>query len=235
MGKPHLIIPAAGVGSRMNADRPKQYLTVAGKQVIEHTIGRLLNSHLFQQIIIVINPNDPYWPQCEFFNHPLIQTVHGGAERWHSVLNGLNHLNDSVSGTRQKSNDIVLVHDCARPCVNLNDIKKLLDADLSEGGLLAIKAKDTLKKAVDHQVEATLDRTQVWQAFTPQAAPLQLLLKCLNDAIVEGKEVTDEASALELSGLHPVLIESSDLNLKITRPDDLILAEAILTKLNSDA
>ncbi len=215
-----IVIPAAGVGSRMRADRPKQYLSLAGQSVIEHTLSCFLDHPGLLGLVVSLAADDPYWSNLDCAKDPRIQRADGGAERADSVLAGLHRL--SELGARD--DDWVLVHDAARPNLSRQDLDKLL-AELGDdpvGGLLAVPARDTLKRAgTDGRVVETIDRSVIWQAFTPQMFRLGALRDALANALEAGAAVTDEASALEWAGLSPRLVEGRSDNLKITRPEDL--------------
>jgi len=215
-----IVIPAAGVGSRMRADRPKQYLSLAGQSVIEHTLSCFLDHPGLLGLVVSLAADDPYWSNLDCAKDPRIQRADGGAERADSVLAGLHRL--SELGARD--DDWVLVHDAARPNLSRQDLDKLL-AELGDdpvGGLLAVPARDTLKRAgTDGRVVETIDRSVIWQAFTPQMFRLGALRDALANALEAGAAVTDEAFALEWAGFSPRLVEGRSDNLKITRPEDL--------------
>ncbi len=214
------VVPAAGVGKRMNADRPKQYLELAGKTVIEQTLTRLLQAEVFQGIAVAISEQDPYWPELEISKHESVLTAPGGKERADSVLSGLKAIRADAS-----DDDWVLVHDAARPCLTTSDIHLLIDSlkDDPVGGILALSSHDTLKDVQGKRITGTLDRTHIWRALTPQMFRYGMLKQALEEA--EGNPaVTDEASALELQGLQPKIVEGRPDNIKITRPEDLALA-----------
>lgn len=214
------LIPAAGIGSRMRADRPKQYLQLADKTIIEHTLACFLGHPQLRGVVVSLAADDPYWPGLACADDPRIQRAEGGAERADSVLNGLLRL--SEQGAEQ--HDWVLVHDAARPNLARGDLDVLLAQLASDpvGGLLAVPARDTLKRAgVDGRVQATVDRSAIWQAFTPQMFRLGELQRALADALIAGVAITDEASAMEWAGLAPRLIEGRADNLKVTRPEDM--------------
>ncbi|WP_101757476.1 2-C-methyl-D-erythritol 4-phosphate cytidylyltransferase [Oceanicoccus sp. KOV_DT_Chl] len=224
----YAVVPAAGVGRRMGTDQPKQYLPLLDKLVIEHTLSRLLAEPRLRQIVVAVAAQDTLWPTLEILKHPRISVVVGGAERSDSVLSGLQSLAQVCS-----AQDWVLVHDVARPCLSVTDISRLID-HLSEdpvGGILAVPASDTLKK-VNGQAEVshTIDRQAIWQAQTPQMFRYQLLLDALVDAVQQGLLITDEASAIEMAGLSGKVVEALYPNPKITRPNDLALAEFYLQR-----
>ncbi|WP_339462088.1 2-C-methyl-D-erythritol 4-phosphate cytidylyltransferase [Pseudomonas sp. EA_105y_Pfl2_R69] len=215
------LIPAAGVGSRMAADRPKQYLEVAGKTIIEHSLACFLDHPQLLGVVVSLALDDPYWPHLACAAEPRLQRAEGGRERADSVLNGLLRL--SELGARD--DDWVLVHDAARPNLARSDLDLLL-AELAGdavGGLLAVPARDTLKRAgPDGRVRETVDRVTIWQAYTPQMFRLGELQRALADALLAGVAITDEASAMEWAGHAPRLIEGRGDNLKVTRPEDLL-------------
>ncbi len=215
------IVPAAGVGKRMQADRPKQYLELADKTVIEHTLSRLLGADIFSAIAVAISEEDPYWPELSISKHPKIITAPGGKERADSVLSGLKAINEQAA-----DDDWVLVHDAARPCITASDIHHLVDSLLYDevGGILALASPDTLKQVQDNSITGTLDRSHIWRALTPQMFRYGMLKTALEQA--QGNPgITDEASALELKGLQPKIVEGRPDNIKITRPEDLALAQ----------
>lgn len=218
------IVPAAGVGKRMQSDRPKQYLDLGGTTVIEQTLSRLLLTNVFEAIAVAISIEDPYWPELSISREKAIITAAGGKERADSVLSALNSIRNNAS-----DNDWVLVHDAARPCITAEDIHKLIDtlADDDVGGILALSSHDTLKNVQDNRIAGTLDRTHIWRALTPQMFRYGMLKNALE--VAQGNPaVTDEASALELKGLQPKIVEGRPDNLKITRPEDLALAQFYL-------
>lgn len=215
-----VLIPAAGVGSRMRADRPKQYLRLAGRSILEHTLDRFLGHPGLRGLVVSLAADDPYWPSLGCASDPRIRRAEGGAERADSVLGGLRLL--SELGAR--ADHWVLVHDAARPNLTRADLDKLLAelADDPVGGLLAVPVRDTLKRAgPDGRVLETVDRSVIWQAYTPQMFRFGALQHALADALAAKVAITDEASALEWAGQSPRLIEGRADNLKITRPEDL--------------
>ena len=219
-----VVIPAAGVGSRMRADRPKQYLQLGGRSIIEHTLDCFLDHPTLAGVTVCIAPNDPYWPNLPCAGDPRIQRAPGGRERCDSVLNGLR----SLSELGANEHDWVLVHDAARPNLAREDLDRLLLelADDSVGGLLAVPARDTLKRVgLDGRVVETVDRSVIWQAFTPQMFRLGMLRDALVGALDAAVLVTDEASALEWAGHAPKVVEGRADNLKVTRPEDLAWLE----------
>ncbi|AGH47051.1 2-C-methyl-D-erythritol 4-phosphate cytidylyltransferase [Paraglaciecola psychrophila] len=230
-----VVVPAAGIGKRMKTDCPKQYLHIAGKTIIEHTLTNLLEHSQVQRVILVLNPNDTLFAQLPIASHPRIEVVEGGQERCDSVLAGLNYLSDNE--------EWVLVHDAARPCFAATDLSTLLQLaeQGSIGGILATPVRDTMKRAFDvnvnrqNIVKHTESREHLWHALTPQFFKLAALKKALNTAAEQKINITDEASAIELLGEKVLLVEGSASNIKITQPEDLLLAEFYLTqnKLNN--
>ncbi|MBV6288995.1 2-C-methyl-D-erythritol 4-phosphate cytidylyltransferase [Pseudomonas aegrilactucae] len=214
------VIPAAGVGARMAADRPKQYLQLGGRTILEHSLDCFLGHPCLKGVVVSIAAHDPYWPGLACAGDARIQRAAGGRERADSVLNALLllHAQGAADG------DWVLVHDAARPNLARADLDRLLSelADDPVGGLLAVPARDTLKRAdANGRVSATIDRSTVWQAYTPQMFRLGALHRALADSLVAGVAITDEASAIEWSGQAPRLIEGRNDNIKVTRPEDL--------------
>lgn len=217
------ILPAAGIGSRMRADKPKQYLKILDKTILEHTLTVMLTHSAVTQIILAVNRDDPYIANIALIGHPKIQTIIGGETRAESVFNGLKVIDEK--------NTWVLVHDAARPCLTHSDIDKLLAVNDDQGAILAIPVTDTIKRATaDQQILQTEDRTQLWQAQTPQFFRANLLKHALMQAFRQKVNVTDEASAMELAGFRPHLVVGRSDNLKVTRPEDLALAEFYLSK-----
>jgi 2-C-methyl-D-erythritol 4-phosphate cytidylyltransferase len=220
------VVPAAGVGARMAADRPKQYLPLAGMTVMEHSLNRLLDHPAIQGGVVAISEGDEYWPALNYRHEKTLHVATGGAERCGSVLNALLLLSEFA-----QEQDWVLVHDAARPCLEEEDISRLIQAckNHAVGGILAMPAKDTIKRAnTNHEIVETVDRSTLWHAFTPQMFRLGQLRDALTQAVAAGAAVTDEASALEGAGFAPCLVEGNAGNIKITRPEDLQLAEFYL-------
>ncbi|MDH5571554.1 MAG: 2-C-methyl-D-erythritol 4-phosphate cytidylyltransferase [Gammaproteobacteria bacterium] len=217
------IVPAAGVGSRMNTGIPKQYLSLCGDAVITHTLKRLAAHPSINGIMVAVSETDSLWSELEIELSKPLYSTYGGRERCHSVLNALRALSEYAG-----DDDWVLVHDAARPCVRAEDLNLLIDSlkDDAVGGLLALPVKDTMKRATDdRQVIDTVERKNLWHAFTPQMFHLAMLRDALEQAIEIGAIVTDESSAMEMAGHQPKLIESHADNIKITTPEDLALAE----------
>ncbi|MDH1264344.1 2-C-methyl-D-erythritol 4-phosphate cytidylyltransferase [Pseudomonas sp. GD03944] len=220
------LVPAAGVGSRMRAERPKQYLELGGKCILEHTLGCFLDHPQLRGIVVSLAVDDPFWPTLACANDPRVLRADGGRERADSVLNGLLRLTELGADEQ----DWVLVHDAARPNLAQSDLDLLLAelADDPVGGLLAVPARDTLKRAgADGRVRETVDRSVIWQAYTPQMFRLGMLHRALAEALVSDVSITDEASAIEWAGQSPRLIEGRADNLKVTRPEDLHYLERL--------
>jgi 2-C-methyl-D-erythritol 4-phosphate cytidylyltransferase len=220
------VVPAAGIGRRMGSEIPKQYLTLGQQTILEHSVQALLSCDVLEAVAVALHPEDTLARQLPGLSDPRIVFTTGGDNRSDSVLAGL----QALSG-RAGDNDWVLVHDAARPCVQASDIAALIDtvSVAGVGGILAEPVMDTVKQADrDGRVQATLDRSTLWRAQTPQMFRLGLLQAALEQALASGAPVTDEASAMELAG-HPVqLVAGSANNLKITVPGDISLAEFYL-------
>lgn len=205
---------------------PKQYLSINGKLVIEHSLERLLDHPLITRVFVALSSDDQWWYNCCYAKHANIVRVPGGQERSHSVLNALHRIRQEAD-----PEDWVLVHDAARPCLRGSDINRLIGV-LDEhpvGGILAGRLSDTVKlERHAGMVEKTLPREQLWRAYTPQMFRLGLLHEALSAALQAGRAVTDESSAIEMLGLRPRLVEGHADNIKITHPRDLQLAEFYL-------
>jgi len=210
----------------MAADLPKQYLSLRGQTLLEHSLGALLECDPIESVMVALHPGDSYATTLPIFKNERVLRTVGGATRAESVLRALKALAEVAD-----PQDWVLVHDAARPCVTPDEIMSLLDSvrESGAGGILAEPVVDTIKLAgEDGRVETTVDRDRMWRAQTPQMFRLGLLQSALETALASGATVTDEASAMEMAG-HPVqLVRGSACNLKITVPEDLTLAEFYL-------
>jgi 2-C-methyl-D-erythritol 4-phosphate cytidylyltransferase len=216
------VVPAAGVGRRMASSTPKQYLRLNDRRVVDHTIERLLLHPMIDGLYLALSEDDGWWEETEYAGHPDLVRVVGGRERCHSVFNALDEL-----GRRAGRDDWVLVHDAARPCIRRSDIDRLIERVRPQGvgGLLGMPVHDTMKRTdVADQVVATVERSRLWHAFTPQMFRFGVLQDALKGALDAGSKITDEASAIEWAGHRPIMVEGHSDNLKITRPEDLQLA-----------
>ena len=222
------LVPAAGTGSRMGAGLPKQYLTLQGQTLAEHTMGRLLAYARIQKVVVAVAPGDQWWPRLKVSGHRRVVSTDGGDTRAQSVLNGLACL---VAEAGAAETDWVMVHDMARPCVRLSDLDELLRETDDQGALLALPVADTIKQAgTDARIEQTLVRDHIWRALTPQLFPVAALRAALQSALDQGLPVTDEASAMEAAGYRPRLVAGRTDNIKITHPEDLALARFYLAR-----
>lgn len=226
------LIPAAGSGSRFGDRVRKQYLKLGDRTMLEHSIEAMSSDARIEHVFVVIAPSDTRWRSIEVDTSRVEFLPVGGTSRAQSVLNGLVAL-----GARAHDDDRVLVHDAARPCLGAAEVARLIDevGDDDRGGLLAIRLTDTLKRGEDGRVVATLERSGIWCAQTPQMFRVASLRAALNAAAGAGSldSLTDEASAIERSGNFPLLVEGSSSNVKITTESDLTLARAILGGLPS--
>lgn len=215
----------------MYASRPKQYLSLAGRPVILHTLQRLCDHPRIEGVLVGVATDDPYWSELSDALARLpkvLDTFVGGIERPHTVLNGL-----KVLAQRSAVDDWVLVHDAARPCVRSEDIDKLIDevSGSGDGGLLALPVADTVKRSDrSGHVQETVSREHLWRAVTPQLFPLVRLATALEQALTDGVLVTDEAAAVEHAGGRPRVVAGHVDNIKITLAEDLPLAEWFLTQ-----
>lgn len=218
------VVPAAGSGRRFGGEIPKQYLTLLGQPVMLHSIDRLFALPL-AGCVVALSADDTTAASLPYLRADKLHFVPGGAERMDSVLAGLDYLTAHAA-----DDDWVLVHDVARPCISALSLDHLWQSATSQGvgAILAIPVRDTLKRAAGQHIAATVPREHLWQAQTPQLFRFAALRSALLHARDSGLQVTDEASAMEHAG-HPVLlVEGRADNIKITYPDDLQLATAIM-------
>ena len=249
-----LVMPAAGVGRRFGSAMPKQYAPLQGRTVIEWALAPFLADPGCAGVSVCLAADDPYWGEIaeRLAKRPGSRAeliiAEGGIERSHSVRKGLEAL-----AKRATADDWVLVHDAARPCLSSADLQHLLEGLGAHrvGGILATPASDTLKRAsvpsaaaraaseahndpsvratpADPTIDQTVDRAGLWRALTPQMFRYKMLCDALDRALASGRLPTDEAQALEWTGEHPVLVQGSAANIKITSADDLVLAAALL-------
>ena len=220
------IVPAAGSGQRFGAELAKQFHSIGDKLVADHTLGRLLTISKLQKILVPCNPGAESWAQVSALKDQRVELLAGGAERFHSVLNGLRAL-ANIAG----SDDWVLVHDMARPCVTSADINKLIEQldGHAVGGILATPISDTLKKVTaGNTITETLDRSDYRGAQTPQMFRYGLLVRALETMLEKQQVPTDEASAIEYIGEQAMIVEGRRDNIKITHREDLVIAQAIM-------
>ncbi len=222
------ILPAAGIGKRMQSDIPKQYLSLNDRPVLEHTVNALLKNNSISGLVLALQADDHYWPEIRYLaNKPLLTTT-GGDERVDSVLNAIEKLYEYDAFNAET--DWLMVHDAVRPCLRQDDIDKLIMETGSDenGGLLALPVRDTMKKQQGNispaVVAKTVERENLWHALTPQYFPARLLKSALQAANNRNLLITDESSAMEMAGFSPRLVQGHEDNIKITRPDDLRLA-----------
>ncbi len=225
----HALIPAAGSGSRLGADQPKQYLALAGQPMLVHTVRALLGCSRLRTVTVVVAPQDARAEAClRDVADPRLRIAPRGADtRAASVRGGLQWLLEQGAG----ADDWVLVHDAARCCITAQAVDRLIDSCLPDevGGLLALPLPDTLKRQrpqhAPTRVGSTLPREGLWQAQTPQMFRLGPLLAAL---LACGDTVTDESSAMEARGASPLLVHGEASNFKVTLAGDLELAQAVL-------
>jgi 2-C-methyl-D-erythritol 4-phosphate cytidylyltransferase len=225
-----LVLPAAGSGRRMQQTVPKQYLQVLGKSLLQHTLENLGGLSELTCIVLAVSPQDEYIDSVMAALSPHLREkvllVQGGAERADSVRAAVMAL-----AAHAAPQDWVLVHDAVRPCVNHEDVRRLLAALQQEpaGGLLAQPVRDTLKRAdAGGYVQATVDRAGLWQAATPQVFRHAVLLQALEHCAAQGLVVTDEAAAVEALGLPVKLVQGNADNIKLTWPEDLAMIQTLL-------
>ncbi len=214
----HGLVVCAGYGSRFGADLPKQYMRIADKTIAQHCIDRLAESAYINDCHLVIAKNDTLAKTLSWAMP--IKFAIGGAERWQSVQSGV----QSIAETGANEQDLVVIHDSARPCVQASDIDKVIEVALNQpfGAILAIPVADTLKQVTDNkQIVRTIDRSQLWQAQTPQVFRFGALQKVLTTVHQQNIMITDEASGFEHLGYPIQIVSGSRNNIKITYPEDL--------------
>lgn len=219
------LIPAAGVGLRFGAGKPKQYVEIAGKTVLQHTLDVFLSHASIDKVALVLSPDDAVF-QTGINQDKLLVLRVGGETRAESVRNGVREL--LQQGWAQEE-DNILVHDAARCCLSTPALERLIEqaGERSEGGILAVPVADTLKRAGDGgHIGHTVERAGLWQAQTPQLFRAALLLRALSEKDLS--KVTDEASAVEALGIKPLLVEGESSNLKLTLPQDEIIVRLLL-------
>ena len=211
----------------MGADKPKQYLELCGRMVIEHTLERLCTHEGIRAVCVALSPGDSYWSGVQLSSTEHLLRCDGGSERHQSVVSALHAL--STHGAIP--DDWVMVHDAVRPCLRREDIDRLLreGRDHPVGGVLGIPVRDTMKRADQAgNIADTVSRDGLWHAFTPQLFRLGELTSALERMIAHGIAVTDEAQAMERTGAYGKMVEGHADNIKITTPRDLALAEQCL-------
>ena len=221
-----VIIPAAGTGQRMGGAIPKQYVSVCGKTVIEHTIDNFIDRKEIESICVSISKSDKYWSTLPISKNKKIITTVGGSERYQSVYNGLSAIKDEAD-----NDDWVLVHDAVRPCLTKSVIDRLITEISSDvvGGILALPCTETMKRINNsNEVEETINRQTAWRAQTPQMFKYKKLLLAIEKVIDENIFITDEAMAMEFSNYKPVVILGDENNIKITHKIDLKQLELFL-------
>lgn len=225
------VVPAAGRGTRLGGELPKQHRAVLGRPLIRHTLERLASHPRVAGVMVVLSANDTHWPGWRELRGKPVLTATGGAERADSVLAGMRALPDAV-----RAQDWVLVHDAARPCLRHDDLDRLLDHGCAHdvGAILATPVADTLKRAAaDGSIARSEPRDGLWRALTPQLFRRGTLQRALEAAAQAGVAITDEAMALERLGLAPMLVEGAADNIKVTTQADLAFAEFLLARMDA--
>jgi 2-C-methyl-D-erythritol 4-phosphate cytidylyltransferase len=223
------VVPAAGRGMRFGGDVPKQYLEVAGRTLIEHSLHALLSHPGIDAAMVALSPDDPYWAGWREIAGKPVYTCVGGTQRAESVLSALQALPATVS-----EDQWVLVHDAARPCLRAMDLTRLIALGQADrvGAILAAPVRDTLKRSDDDgRIRTTEARESLWRALTPQMFRRGGLTRALTAALRAGAAVTDEAMAMERLGLRPLLVEGADDNIKVTTPADMAVADMVLRRM----
>jgi 2-C-methyl-D-erythritol 4-phosphate cytidylyltransferase len=227
MPKIFALVPAAGQGTRIGDAMPKQYLPLAGKPMLFHSLETLASVQRIHAVVAILSPLDRHWGEHDWSAFPdkIEAAFTGGANRAESVLNALKHLSARIA-----KDDWVLVHDAARPCIGKSLVEQFIDEIEGDpvGGLLAMPLADTLKRAEETlRVAETIPRDGLWRAQTPQMFRNELLTRGLQ----RKPEATDESAAVEhLLGYAPKLVQGENTNIKVTFAEDLELAEMILLR-----
>lgn len=220
------IITSAGEGERMNSPVKKQFLQLAGKPIIIHTIEKFLQTNIFNKIIITINSKDRKTAEKIFFSEYKLSKedliiVDGGTTRQKSVFNALKFCPSSV--------EIVVIHDGVRPFVKIEEIIKIVDFAFVKGAVtIGCPVKNTIKFVDQNKVTSTLKREQLWEIFTPQAFWYKLIYKAHKSAERKKLKVNDDAELIEIFGNDVFVLKGSPENIKITNKFDLKIAKAIL-------
>ena len=220
------IVPASGLGRRMQSPIPKQYLQLCGKSILEHTLDRLLSFKHTRGVILVLRQGDQDWEALNYRSKKSLIIATGGEERQDSVFNGLLKLFEI-----EPDAPYVMIHDAVRPLVLHQDLVKLMEAarQNSAGAILGVPVNDTLKRQNgDTGISETIARDGLWRAFTPQLFRASLLLEAYNNVRAKKLQITDDAASVEALGMSPSLVESNVQNIKITNMQDLKLASQIL-------
>ena len=218
------LLPAAGIGSRMQASIPKQYLSLGAKTILQTTLESFLHHPLIKQVVLVLHPDDCWYQKLSVSQPHKVLCLSGGEQRADSVLAGLAKL---------AADEWVLVHDAARPCISHQDISALIaQVEASQqGAILAYPVKDTMKRGnAQQQIINTVPREQLWHALTPQMFQAGELRDNISAALSQGLAVTDEASAMEWAGYTVNLVKGRSDNIKVTNPEDLALAQWFLSQ-----
>ncbi|TCP24138.1 2-C-methyl-D-erythritol 4-phosphate cytidylyltransferase [Scopulibacillus darangshiensis] len=218
-----VVILAAGKGKRMGAGKNKMLLEVAGIPIILHTLLAFESDKACSRIVLVINESerDIFSSFLSHFNiTKVVKMVQGGTERQDSVYQGLKVLSGE---------GIVLIHDGARPFVKKESIARVTETARDEGAaILAVPVKDTIKKVLDHKVQETVERSDLWAVQTPQAFRLPLILAAHRTGLQRGLQATDDASLMEQTGQTVAVVEGDYQNIKITTPEDMLIAEQFM-------
>lgn len=219
------LIPAAGIGARFGADKPKQYVEIGSKTVLEHTIGIFERHEAVDLTVVVVSPEDTFADKVQTAFPQVRVWKNGGQTRAETVRNGVAKLLETGLVVET---DNILVHDAARCCLPSEALTRLIEqaGNVEQGGILAIPVADTIKRAEGGQISATVERTSLWQAQTPQLFRAGLLCRALAAENLDG--ITDEASAVEKLGISPLLVRGDARNLKLTQPQDAYIVRLLL-------
>jgi|SaaInl5LU_22_DNA_1037371.scaffolds.fasta_scaffold08175_6 2-C-methyl-D-erythritol 4-phosphate cytidylyltransferase len=222
-----IVVPAAGIGQRFGGERPKQYARLQGRTLLDQCLATFFSWAETKTVVVAIASDDTHFSQSEYAENPRLVRVDGGLERSNSVVNALRYIMSNGG-----ANDWVMVHDAARPLLQIKDIDALWEARLThQAAILARPISDTLKLVTsDGSVECTVSRQGLWGAQTPQLAKVGDLCAAIDASVEGGATITDEASALEAQGVEIGIVEGPAYNIKVTLPDDIHLANLWLER-----
>ena len=234
--KATVLIPAAGVGRRMGTAVSKQYLSLAGKPILAHTLSLFEHHPLVEHIYLIVPQSDIDYCRQQIVNtfgfNKVNNIVAGGAERQDSVWNGLKAL---MSDGLDEPEMPVLIHDGARPLFDSALLSQLIDIVAEKGACaVGVPVKDTIKDVDGEQITGSPDRKRLWHAQTPQGFQYQLLINAFERAIADKFRGTDDASLLERIGYPVQMLEGSYRNIKVTTQEDLLIAAALLDSVKGD-
>jgi len=225
-----LVVPASGIGQRMNSRIPKQYIKLGNDlTILDQSLEVMLSNEIISGFVVALDKKDTHFKSSQFAKDSrLISIAIGGKERFNSVFNALSALDQTA-----KPSDWVLVHDAVRPCIKKEDVVKLIDevADDQVGGILSSRVFDTVKQKNNNGLTLTIDRQKLHLAQTPQMFRYGILKEAVEKAVERNLHITDESEAVERLGYSIRIVDGSSSNIKITTQKDIDLANYFLKQL----